>query len=116
MMIALKGNNDLENKVDFPHIYSVNDLSKIINIEKFRSDRNDTCFLLIMINVNNYMDCFGDENKISNLISSKIRDYDKVGWVDENHLAILLPETSENYAIKIAKKNIFRFWKKGYFK
>jgi lipopolysaccharide/colanic/teichoic acid biosynthesis glycosyltransferase len=104
LMITFKKYLNLKIKSNLSKINSINEFNQIINIERYRADRNTNGFSLILLNMKNCIENIPKENNWVNLINSRVRNYDKVGWFDENHLAILLPETLGKNAKKVVKK------------
>ncbi len=83
-------------------IESVERFQKAIERERFRSDRNGFPFSLLTFEV---IDGEGQvlvEAEFIKRLTKRVRATDIVGWFDERHLAVLLPETSEEGAQALA--------------
>ena len=75
--------------------------------ERFRSDRIKKEFSLIMFNIKDINEALFTAKSLVNLIKSKTREYDKIGWYDNNHIGLLLSETSNDKAKKVINKIFF---------
>ena len=89
-------------KVNEHSIYSIEAFNTIIKSERSRSDRIRSEFSLIVFDV-------GEPEKdntlfrnIMDILYSRIRISDKLGWFDKGSLAVLLPDTSSKGAVMLA--------------
>ena len=76
----------------------------VLKSERFRSDRINKGFSIILFNFSNALKSPDYLISFMNIIKSKIRNYDEIGWFDENRIALLLPETSPENAKKVLNK------------
>lgn len=82
-------------------LYSIDEFNLIIMRERFRSDRNNQKFSLVTFDIGSNK----DTSLISHLfeiITSRVRISDEIGWFDERRIAILLPDTELKDAQRIA--------------
>jgi lipopolysaccharide/colanic/teichoic acid biosynthesis glycosyltransferase len=76
----------------------------VLKCERFRCDRINKEFSLVVFNVKENKRFLLTTKDFVDLLKSKTRDYDEIGWFDENHIALLLPETSRETAQKVINK------------
>ncbi len=93
-------------------IYGPPEFHRLIELERDRVHRNDLQFSLILFNLNRNENNPEPINALVKKISKRVRRVDQIGWYDNYHLAILLPDTSQSGAQTIAK-DICRSQDKG---
>lgn len=85
-------------------INTVEQFHLVLKSERFRCDRINKEFSLIVFNIKENNKVLFKAKSFVDLVKSKTRDYDEMGWFDENHIALLLPETTIDIAKKVATK------------
>lgn len=83
-------------------LYSIDKFNLIIKRERFRSDRNNQKFSLITFDVGRFNDSNTMVDDFIDILSSRIRISDDVGWFDSGRIAVLLPETKLKDAQRLA--------------
>lgn len=83
-------------------LYSIDKFNLIIKRERFRSDRNNQKFSLITFDVGRFYDGNTVVDDFIDILTSRIRISDDVGWFDSRRIAVLLPETKLTDAQKLA--------------
>lgn len=86
-------------------IYDRKEFLELIELERNRVHRNDLQFSLILINVNENVNGIAGTIELVHKISKRVRRTDQLGWYDDNHLGVLLPNTTPAGA-QIFAKNI----------
>lgn len=76
------------------------EFQRLLDRERNRSDRNNRPFSLLLIDIGG-LDAPAIR-KICHLVASRIRVTDDIGWFNEDHLGVLLPETDARGASKVA--------------
>lgn len=71
---------------------------ELINLERDRVHRNDQQFSLLLIRVNGKDNAKARILKIVQYVSKRVRKIDQFGWYDDNHLGVLLPNTTHTGA------------------
>jgi len=76
----------------------------MIKKERFRSDRSNYGFSLILFNISLFFDT--EENIFSFLenIIMRIRISDEIGWYNPRNIGLILPDTKLNGAHNLAKQ------------
>ena len=90
-------NNDLQQG-----IHSSEDFHKVLKRERFRADRNNHEFSLIVFDVGVLKKNMGAARHFIDILTSRVRISDEVGLYDERRLAVLLPDTSSRGARVLA--------------
>lgn len=99
----------LKEKSSFSHNLTETLLSRdvfrrIINRERDRANRTGEIFSLVVFNA---PDSNGKQKNLENLVNivvRSMRSIDVLGWLDDNHVGILLPETENSGAHKFVNK------------
>jgi PleD family two-component response regulator len=89
-------------KSSFKTIYEREAFLELIELERDRVHRDDQQFSLILIDVNENDNAVADTIALVHKISKRVRRIDQLGWYDNNHLGILLPNTTQAGAQIIA--------------
>ena len=76
-------------------IYERKEFHNLIDLERDRVHRDDRQFSLVLINVDNHKNGIVDCGKLVHKISRRVRRIDQIGWYDDAHLGILLPNTTQ---------------------
>ena len=79
------------------------DLKNIILRERARSDRHNHEFSIIVIDIEKFDQANGVLDHFVQLLGSRIRIIDEVGWYDQNKIAIVLPYTTSEDAVQVAE-------------
>ena len=79
------------------------DLKKIILREKARTDRHNHEFSIILIEIEKFDQENGVLDHFVQILGSRIRSIDEIGWYDENQIAIVLPYTTSEDAVQVAE-------------
>ena len=74
---------------------------KLLELERDRVHRNNHQFSILLFSVNPKKKF--EIIELANHISKRVRRVDQVGWYDDCHIGVLLPNTSTNGAISIGK-------------
>jgi len=83
-------------------IYSAEDFYEIIERERARADRSNQCFSLVVFDVDlSDMDSTKPEHVVS-VLASRMRISDEIGWFDKRRIGMILPDTLEEGAWKLA--------------
>ena len=85
-------------------INSIEQFNEVLKSERFCSDRINEGFSLVLFDFSNADVSSDSIRNFVVLMKSKIRNYNEIGWFDENHIALLLPETSPECAKKVVNK------------
>lgn len=83
-------------------INSVEDFKAILRRERARADRGNKKFSLIIFEVKDLEENESLIRYIINMLSSRVRLSDVMGWFDEKSIGILLPDTTQEGAQKLA--------------
>lgn len=67
---------------------------KLIELERDRVHRNDRQFSLLLIHIKENDVATPLITKLIQTISKRARKTDHIGWYDDNHLGVLLPNTT----------------------
>jgi hypothetical protein len=88
-------------------IYQCEEFHELIDLERDRVHRDDQQFSLVLIDVYNHSNGIIDSDKLVHKISKRVRRIDRIGWYDDAHLGVLLPNTTQagarNFANDICK-------------
>ena len=79
------------------------DLKNIILRERARSDRHNHEFSIIVIDIEKFDQNNGVLDHFVQLLGSRLRMIDEVGWYDQNKIAIVLPYTTSEDAVQVAE-------------
>jgi hypothetical protein len=90
-------------KSSFKTIYEREEFLELIELERDRVHRDDQQFSLILIDVNENDNGVAGTAELVHKISKRVRRIDQLGWYDNNHLGVLLPNTTPAGAQIIAK-------------
>jgi len=93
----------LKNKKAAHKIHTINDFHTILKRERSCSDRNNHGFSLIVFDVGILEKHKILAKNLLDLLTSRVRISDDVGWFDERRVGILLPDTSSKDAGLLAK-------------
>ena len=85
-------------------IDSIEKFHELLKCERFRCDRSNKEFSLVLFNIKKSNGFLLKTKNLVDIIKSKIRNYDELGWFDENHISLLLPETSIDAAKNVINK------------
>ena len=83
-------------------LLNIEDMQKTILREKARSDRRDHDFSVIVINTQDLRNG-KDLDHFIQLLCSRLRSIDEIGWYDINQIGIVLPYTSSSNALQVAE-------------
>ena len=83
-------------------INSTEDFKAILKRERARADRGNKKFSLIIFEIHNMENDISLLRFIIKYLSSRVRLSDVMGWYDEKKIGILLPDTSQEGAQKLA--------------
>jgi len=86
------------------NIHSSEDFHKVLKRERFRADRNNHEFSLIVFDVGALKKNMGAARHFIDILTSRVRISDEVGLYDKRRLAVLLPDTSSRGAQVLADK------------
>ncbi|MGD8833657.1 MAG: hypothetical protein PVJ84_10725 [Desulfobacteraceae bacterium] len=75
---------------------------ELIKLERDRVHRNDRQFSLLLIRINKKDNAKAPIFKIVQNVSKRVRKIDQLGWYDDNHLGVLLPNTPHTGALVFA--------------
>ena len=77
-----------------------------LHYERERSERTNNPFSLICIDLSKTKEYSNgqDFEKILNIITSSIRIVDRVGWIQENLIGIILPDTPKGGVVTVVEK------------
>lgn len=84
-------------------IYEWQDFHRLIQAERDRVHRNDMQFSLVLFNVNGNGHNGASFDELCNRIFKRVRRIDQIGWYDNDHLGLLLPDTPKSGAQVIAR-------------
>lgn len=84
-------------------IYKRSNFLKLIELERYRVHRNNHQFSLLLFNVNQNGDRQRTIGELVTQISNRVRRIDQVGWYDNFHIGVLLPNTTAADAQLIAR-------------
>ena len=79
------------------------DMKKIILRERARSDRHNHEFSIILIDIGKFDQENGVLDHFVQLLGSRLRMIDEIGWYDQNQIAIVLPYTTSENAVQVAE-------------
>ncbi len=77
---------------------------KIIGRERDRANRTGEIFSMVVFVLSDNRANQGDLKLLTEILSPRVRTIDAVGWVDSQHVGILLPETKYDGACHFAEK------------
>lgn len=81
---------------------SVEDMQKVLMRERARADRNHHEFSLILIEIDEHEKNRVTLRRASQVFHTRIRRIDEIGWLNQGHLAIILPYTEAGKAAHLA--------------
>lgn len=84
-------------------IYKRANFLKLIELERYRVHRDNRQFTLLLFNVSQTRNTNRKINEFITQISKRVRRVDRLGWYDDYHIGVLLPNTSMAGAHIIAK-------------
>jgi len=84
-------------------LLAINDMEKKILRERSRSDRNDHEFSVIVIDIEKFNHENGLIDHLVQLMWSRLRMIDEIGWYAKRQLGIVLPYTSPENAVQVAE-------------
>ena len=84
-------------------LQTLSDMKKIILRERARSDRHNHEFSIIVIEFKKIDQENGVIDHIVQLLGSRLRMIDEIGWYDKNQIAIVLPYTTSEDAVQVAE-------------
>lgn len=74
------------------------DFLRLIQLERDRVHRNEMYFSLILFKITSNDVEKGYLDKLIGLLKNRVRRIDLIGWYDDKHLGVLLPETPSSGA------------------
>jgi len=83
-------------------IFSKKEFAKILNRERVRADRNDFVFSIIHFEVTKSTNFKSLIEYLIFTLSKRVRCCDEIGWIDKRHIGVLLPDTLNEGAHKLA--------------
>lgn len=89
-------------------VCSPKEFLEILDCERSRSDRTGRGFSLVIFEVEKPKDAAALPPLLCSLLTRKVRCYDEIGWIDEQHIGAILPATPVEGALRFAD-NICRF-------
>lgn len=99
------GRTDPEYGVDGPNganrFYNRSEFHNLLELERDRVHRNNHQFSVLLFSVNPKK--AHDIIELANHISKRVRRIDQVGWYDDGHIGVLLPNTTASGANNIVK-------------
>jgi len=90
-----------ENKGALKNIYSVKEFRAILGHECIRSDRTGSHFSLVVLYIQD-IDIKKTLHGLAIYLKQRLRSIDEAGWLDDNTIGLLLPETQVEGANKVA--------------
>ncbi len=84
-------------------IYARREFAALFERERRRSDRNECEFAVITFEIPHCAHCEQVKQKLAGTLQKRIRCSDVLGWIDEQHLGVILPDTSAKGARKLAR-------------
>jgi len=84
-------------------IYAVEELRRILQRERARTDRTGNSFSLVVFDIGNTR---VDENatvRLTQVLTQRVRSIDEIGWFDRQHISVVLPATPAQGASKLAE-------------
>ena len=87
-------------------LYKMPEFLRLIRIERDRVHRNDMFFTLILFKVNSNESENGFCKRLVERLRKRVRKIDQIGWYDDEHIGVLLPETPPSGA-QIVIRDIF---------
>jgi hypothetical protein len=90
-------------KVKSRPIHSVPEFQEIIKKERSRSDRNNHGFSLIIFRDGSLSGDDGVLSQCIEILMSRTRISDEIGWYDEGNIGLLLPDTKLSGAHNLAE-------------
>ena len=75
------------------NLYSLEDFHGVLKRERFRSDRNNHWFSLVVFDMGGQEKDNNLARNLVNILTSRLRTSDEMGWFDEQRIAVLLPDT-----------------------
>ncbi len=87
----------------FQKIHSVPETRRVLDRERYRSDRNGHDLSLILFQIDPGDESLGKNCHFLHLLTQRVRCYDEIGWYDAARLVVILPYTSAPGAERLAK-------------
>lgn len=84
-------------------IYERKDFIDLIELERERVHRDEKQFSLILISADGNNNRNGSLIELVNEISKRVRRIDRIGWYDNTHIGVLLPNTTYTGAQIVVK-------------
>ena len=82
-------------------IYNRSEFHNLLELERDRVHRNNHQFSVLLFSVNPQKE--HDVIELASHISKRVRRIDQVGWYDDSHIGVLLPNTTASGAKNIVK-------------
>jgi lipopolysaccharide/colanic/teichoic acid biosynthesis glycosyltransferase len=82
---------------------SVEAFQKNLLRERYRADRNGLVFCVLTISMKYLKDWHISESTLIRFVMARVRFTDYVGWFDDENLGVILPDTPESGAWKLAE-------------
>jgi lipopolysaccharide/colanic/teichoic acid biosynthesis glycosyltransferase len=92
----------MNRKRSFQSILTPEQMNIAIHRESARADRNTGEFALVLFRVRSRERGALSTARLAKTVLNRVRATDDVGWYDENHLGVLLPDTAANGAWRFA--------------
>ena len=83
-------------------IYHKKDFQKILERERVRTDRTGHEFSIVVFEIVDSKDYESLIQYLSYVLSQRVRCYDEIGWITEQRLGVILPDTLAEGAQKLA--------------
>ncbi len=90
--------NGVNNSIE--HVFSLHDFQRLVEIERCRVNRNGGTFVVVVFRLEKIELPAKLLTKLVQGIYQRSRMSDQMGWYDDNHLGVILPETSQTGAQK----------------
>ena len=102
-MTLLKSFVNRKQNGELPGIHSVERFRSILEYERNRSVRSSQMLSLVVFNVGRSNTKSNGNGHLARALAVRIRSIDEVGWLDNQHIGVLLPYTSTTGARKLAE-------------
>lgn len=90
------------NQVPLDGMRSVQEFRAILDRERARANRNGHEFALVVFDLRNVNHNSAYARHLAHVLSHRVRATDEIGWFDEQRLAVALPYTAPEGALKVA--------------
>jgi lipopolysaccharide/colanic/teichoic acid biosynthesis glycosyltransferase len=87
-----------------PQIYSSDEFVKVLKRERFRADRDNYKFAMVVISLQRRYETKQELTVLEEVIQRSVRISDEFGWFDEKRIAVILADTPDNGARVLARK------------